>query len=97
MQVLFEGYRDRGVQMLAVNLMEPHEMVEEFVNDNGYTFPVLLDIDGQAGARYAIRSIPTTYIINRNLQVVAMRPGYHDWSSSDVSEALDTFLSLEYE
>jgi len=97
MQSLYERYGDDGLVMLAVNLLESEPEASSFVEHFGYTFPVLLDLDGRAGTTYAVRAIPTTYIINRRGQIIGMRPGYHNWEDPTVIDAFDTLLSAEYE
>ena len=97
MQSLYERYGDDGLVMLAVNLLESEPEASDFVEHFGYTFPVLLDLDGRAGTTYAVRAIPTTYIINRRGQIIGMRPGYHNWEDPTVIDAFDTLLSAEYE
>ena len=40
--------------------------VEEFLSDNGLTFPVLLDSSTEVANRYNIRAIPTTLFIDKD-------------------------------
>lgn len=58
-------YGPQGVVVLAVNEKEKLENVERFAHDNGISFAVWLDEDGWAGHIYQVRSIPTTYFIDR--------------------------------
>lgn len=71
MPFLQEVYEDqewaaRGLVMLAVNLQEPGETVRKFVEENGFTFTVLLDTGGEVGNLYNISGIPTTYFIDND-------------------------------
>lgn len=53
--------------IIAVNLTETEksmEKTEEFLEKNGYTFPVVLDDKGLVVQKYLVRSIPTTYFID---------------------------------
>ena len=47
---------------------------KEKVLDGGYTFPVVFDVDGQAGGIYGITAYPTTFFIDKdgNLQAYYM-------------------------
>jgi len=49
---------------LADGARATRESGEAFIEENGYTFPVYYDISQEAGATYAIRSIPTTFFID---------------------------------
>jgi DsbE subfamily thiol:disulfide oxidoreductase len=57
---------DKGLRIYAVNLREKPETVEKFLKDNGYTFPVPMDNEGAAAAKYSIKAIPTTVIVGRD-------------------------------
>jgi len=37
----------------------------QFLLGGGWGIPILLDSDGRVGLRYEVRSIPTTYLIDR--------------------------------
>lgn len=50
----------------AVNLQEPADAVKGFMEQNQYSMPVLLDSEGQVGAAFVIRAIPTTIILDKN-------------------------------
>lgn len=65
MQRFQEAHGDEVV-ILAVNgtgSEKSVEKVEDFVQDGGYTFPVLLDQELSLNQNYQIISIPTTYFI----------------------------------
>ena len=42
------------------------EGIREFLEENGYTYPVLMDTEGSLELPYYIMSYPTTYMIDRN-------------------------------
>ena len=54
------------VKILCVNCVEPKEMVDDFVKDNGYTFPVAYDENGEINDRYPTQGIPYTLIIGKD-------------------------------
>ena len=49
--------------MITVNLQEDAQTVADFIAENNYTFPVVLDTDGAIGNLYPTDSIPYTIII----------------------------------
>ena len=60
-------YEDTDVQILAVNLTESEaarQDVVDFVEEYGLTFPILMDENTNVATKYAIRPIPTTYMID---------------------------------
>ena len=48
---------------------------EEFISDEGYTFPVLYDLDYNAATVYGVYSLPTTYFIDSEGYVIAQAKG----------------------
>ena len=55
-----------GLVILAVNMGESRSEAQGFMNDNGLTFPVLLDSASMVGRVYNVRSIPTTFFIDKD-------------------------------
>lgn len=64
-QNLYEEYGEEIV-ILAVNCMEETETVDQFVKDNGYTFPVAYDVEGTVSMTYPSSGIPYTLIIGKD-------------------------------
>lgn len=61
-----ERYREKGLTIVGVNLLESKERVQSFVDGAGMEFPVLLDSRGRAGNLYGAHSIPTNYFLDRD-------------------------------
>lgn len=68
-QKLYEKYGN-DVAIVGINIGEKPETVKNFMEKNGYNFPILLDRDGEVSAQYLVRYIPTTYIISPQGEVV---------------------------
>ena len=70
---------DGSVQFLMVNMTDgSRETVEtaiSFIESQGYTFPVLFDSDMDAAITYNAYSLPTTYFISAEGQVIARASG----------------------
>ena len=70
---------DGKVQFLMVNMTDgSRETVEtaiSFIESQGYTFPVLFDSDMDAAITYNAYSLPTTYFISAEGQVIARASG----------------------
>ncbi len=70
----------QDVQFLMVNMIgsrssETVETASGFIAQNNFTFPVLYDVDATAAYAYSVRSLPTTYFINEDAQIVAGAQG----------------------
>lgn len=81
-QVLHEQWEARGVRVLAVT-PEDAETVRAFMIENGYTLPMVVDVEGVVTSRWHIRSLPTTVLVDGNGCVA------HVGIPSSVDAALD--------
>ena len=64
LQEIYEKWSGKGLVLLAVNLQENQGTVEDFIDDAGYTFPVLLAPGNKVPLSYNIRGIPATFFID---------------------------------
>jgi peroxiredoxin len=62
---IYDKYKDKGVEILAVNIGERQERVERFKNTEGIRYPVLLDSDRRVGRLYHVFGVPTEVIVDR--------------------------------
>lgn len=77
-QKLAEEYPDELV-ILAVNCSEEEGTVQKFIKNNGYTFPIVLDMDGTIQEMFGgITSIPVTVIIDGEGKIVSSSTGAMD-------------------
>lgn len=67
-QEVFEDteWKEQELVILAVNLGEDASKVTKFLEDNGFSFTVLLDTDGSVAENYDVSGIPTTFFIDKN-------------------------------
>lgn len=74
----YQKYKDQGLVVLTVNLTGQEKSVQEvqnFMSQKGYHFPVLLDEKLDVADQYGIRSIPTSFFIDREGNVVDAKIG----------------------
>lgn len=77
-QKLAEEYPNELV-ILAVNCSEDKDTVQKFTEDNGYTFPIVLDTDGAIQEIFGgITSIPVTVILDEEGYIVTSSTGAMD-------------------
>lgn len=71
-----------AVRFLMVNLTdgqrETKEIADAFIAENGYTFPVLYDIDGSGYYAYGLTSIPQTFFVDAEGNIADYRIGLID-------------------
>jgi len=65
MDEMLRRYRDRGLEIVAVNLDEDRGAAERFLEGRGSGFHVVYDPDGRIAADYDIRSMPASVLFDR--------------------------------
>jgi len=68
LQEAYEAYRDRGLEILAVNTtyQDSQAAAARFVLEYGLTFPVPMDQTGEVSRSYLLRALPTSFFIDRD-------------------------------
>ena len=70
------------VQFLMVNMTdgsrETLDTAQAFLEETGYTFPVLFDTESNAAITYGVYSLPTTYFIDAGGHAIAQARGAID-------------------
>ena len=69
---------DSDVVIVAVDCAEGSRIVDKFVSDNGYTFPVAYDTDGEICNQYPTGGIPYTVIIGKDGYIKSIHLGARD-------------------
>ncbi|HDQ14467.1 MAG TPA: TlpA family protein disulfide reductase [Sediminispirochaeta sp.] len=96
MQELYDRLEPRGFTILAISAPQPPRETEEkirgYIGENGFNFPVLIDSEFQAFPIYNTGSIPTSYLIDPEGNLVARLTGSIDWTSPGIVDILEKML-----
>lgn len=76
------------VVVIAVNVNETKEEVEQYMEEGGYSFEVLLDKTGEVAQNYLVAGFPTTYTIREDGSIS------HYFSGMLPREAMDEMIDL---
>jgi len=90
LETIYQEYRDRQVVILAVNVSESATDIAAFAQQNHLTFLMLRDANRDVVKKYGIRSLPTTFFIDREGQVRMSRVGA--MSKTFVAQQIDLLL-----
>jgi len=74
-QEVYEEWSASGLVMLAINQGESLSTVDDFMQSGNYSFPVLLDTQGQVADQYNILGIPATFFIDKDGIIQAIKIG----------------------
>ena len=67
-ETVYNEYKDQGFVVLAVNMTYQDNQTDimPFVDQEGLTFPILLDETGAMANAYQLQSLPSSYFIGRD-------------------------------
>lgn len=65
-QQVYDEWMGTGLVVLAINIGESADTVTSFVEEHGFSFPVLLNTNREVAERYSIEYIPTTFFIDED-------------------------------
>jgi thiol-disulfide isomerase/thioredoxin len=88
---LYKTIKNPDFIILAIDLKESPKKVKKFLTKHNLTYKILLDKKGDMGKAFGIRSIPTTFILNRQGGMVGKAMGARDWGSK---KSIDLFEYL---
>ncbi len=86
-QEIYEEYGENTGDLVILSVANPKtednpnnndktiEEVSQFMEDNGYTFPALMDTTGDVLLQYYITAFPTTFMIDREGRVIGYANG----------------------
>ena len=71
-QALYEAYGGNEEDLIVLGVAGPNQgregdtaHISKFLEDSGYTFPVVMDETGSSFADYGISAFPTTFMIDK--------------------------------
>jgi hypothetical protein len=84
---LYSDFKDRGLDVLLVDIREGPDLVKRTVRERGYVAPVLLDQSGDsAGKLWGVWGTPTAYLIDREGRLIGRIVGPRDWGGPQARE-----------
>ncbi len=74
-EAVYQEYKDKGVVVIGVDILEPEDVVRQFVEQGGYSWIFILDATGAVSDDYRIAAIPTSFFIDREGIIQAVNIG----------------------
>lgn len=81
MQSLYREFKDKGLEVVGVNIKDKREDALAFIKKNKISYPIMMDPEGDVGSLYGAYATPTVYLIDRNGIVLARMWGPAGWGS----------------
>ncbi len=70
-------YGKEGFKIIAINLDESRQQADKFLQQVPAKFDVVFDPDANTANTYRVRAMPSSYIIDKNGNVVHANLGFH--------------------
>lgn len=91
-QKIYEGYGYNQEDVIILGVAMPSDQnswtregtlseVKSFLNENTYTYPTVMDMDGSIANAYGINSYPTTFMINTKGELFGYIPGMLEYDT----------------
>ena len=84
-EAIYEEYEKNSGDVIILGVAAPNlgkegseEHIKKFLKDNGYTYPVVFDQTGDILGQYSIQAFPTTFVIDKDGNLVSYVPGAVD-------------------
>ncbi len=84
-------WQDKGLMILAINKKETPSLVRQFMQSNNFSFPVLLDTNGDVSLKYNVTGIPVAFFIDKDGIIQESKLGAFS-SKADIENSLEKIL-----
>lgn len=113
---VYRQYRNRGLEILAVNLSDDPTRIAEYMRNHQYTFTAAYAPDNEVALRsqklssgatttfvvnsdseavYEVAGLPTTFLIDRQGNLVGKSTGLVNWESEPLARLLESLLGRD--
>jgi peroxiredoxin len=92
LEKLWEKYRSKGLVVIAISVDRNRGEIRSFAQEQGLTFPILLDPDGAVRKEYEITALPMTYIIGKDGKISGRMYGSREWAGQEADSLMEHLL-----
>jgi thiol-disulfide isomerase/thioredoxin len=80
-------------EIIAINVDENTEDGLEFIKDHPVSYPVLADPEGDIGIPYGIRTLPRSFLLDRDGQIIASYKSFKAGDEIKLKQAIKELLA----
>ncbi len=92
LQRLHDHYRDRGLEVLAVNVDEESSAIDAAAKKLHLTLPLFSDTEGALGDLFQVEALPHTIILDAKGKVLHREIGDRDWMDDEMKKSVEAWL-----
>ena len=90
---LHREFSAQGLAVVGINAREGTATIREYAKELGLTFPLISDPTGKINSAYGVIGLPTTFLIGRSGQAVALAIGPREWSGKQARALIQALLA----
>jgi len=77
MNAMQEKYQAHGLEILAINVDKERQLADEFLKKLPANFTIAFDPDGLVAAKYQLKAMPISFLIDRKGVIRQQHLGFH--------------------
>lgn len=85
--------KDRGLQILAVNMDEVLEEAQSFLSKHPARFTVATDANAQCAKDFGVKAMPSSYLIDRNGVIRQLHQGFRPGEAKEFRGLVEQLLA----
>jgi peroxiredoxin len=93
MERLYRHHRDAGFDLIAVSVDGNPKSVTPFLREHKLTFPIGLDPKMDLANTYAVRALPSSYVVGRDGQLTALALGPRHWDGEAAHSLIEALVT----
>jgi peroxiredoxin len=90
---LHREFSAQGLAVVGINAREGTATIHGYAKELGLTFPLISDPTGKINSAYGVIGLPTTFLIGRSGQAVALAIGPREWSGKPARALIQALLT----
>ncbi len=92
LQELYTKYNASGMELIGLSEDEENAGIKEFGNSHGAKFPLAWDSGKSIAGQWQPKSMPSTFVVDRNGIVRFAHLGYHDGDEAEIEKEVKSLL-----
>ena len=93
LDALYQRERNRGLEVLAVNVDEQRKAADAFLAGRPHVMPVMFDPKGESAQAFNVRGMPSSVLIDRTSHIRFTHMGYSTTVFDSYQREIDQLLS----
>jgi len=86
-------YRDQGLVIIAANMDSNREKADAFIKQSSPNFTIAFDPDGKVAEQYQLVGMPSSYLIDKNGQLVGHHTGFREDDVENLEKQIRQLLT----